>query len=200
MLAEQFQAAAAAARNTHAVDEVARLTWRAHAEGQLQDAEAEAVSEALQGRRAAFAARTTQRAVSSSIGLSARRRPTPRSPDRQASLERRRRQAMSGAVPATIAANFTQGENAALAVIARQCQRAGVCILPIDAIAALAGCSLADHRQERHARSAQARADPGEGTAHPRPEEPDQHHLDRLEGVAGLAEAGGRGQKIDHHG
>jgi len=26
-------------------------------------------------------------------------------------------------------------------VIARQCQRAGVCVLPVDAIAALAGCS-----------------------------------------------------------
>ena len=29
MLAEQFHAAAAAARNTAAVDEIARLTWRA---------------------------------------------------------------------------------------------------------------------------------------------------------------------------
>ncbi len=48
---------------------------------------------------------------------------------------------MSGIVPARIAANFTQGENAALAVIARQCQRTGVCVLPIDAIAALAGVS-----------------------------------------------------------
>ena len=57
MLADQFQAAAAAARNTHAADEIARLTWRAHAEGQLADAEAEAVSEALQGRRATFATR-----------------------------------------------------------------------------------------------------------------------------------------------
>jgi hypothetical protein len=57
MLADQFAAAAAAARNTHAIDEIARLTWRAHAEGQLQDAEAEAVSEALQARRAAFSAR-----------------------------------------------------------------------------------------------------------------------------------------------
>jgi hypothetical protein len=35
MLADQFTAAAAAARNTAAVDEIARLTWRAHAEGQL---------------------------------------------------------------------------------------------------------------------------------------------------------------------
>jgi hypothetical protein len=35
MLAEQFAAAAAAARNTAAIDEIARLTWRAHAEGQI---------------------------------------------------------------------------------------------------------------------------------------------------------------------
>ena len=41
MLADQFQAAAAAARNTHAIDEIARLTWRAHAERQLQDTEAQ---------------------------------------------------------------------------------------------------------------------------------------------------------------
>src|SRR5271167_1342763 len=98
MLAEQFAAAAAAARNTHAIDEIARLTWRAHAEGQLQDAEAEAISEALQARRAAFAIRRTVSPSRPALGL---RRPAkrPRSPDRQASLERRRRQAMSGVVP-----------------------------------------------------------------------------------------------------
>ena len=141
MLAEQFHAAAAAAKTTVAVDEIARLTWRAHAEGHILDAEAEAISEALHGRRAAFAARGTQRAVSPSIALSARRRPAPRSPDRQASLERRRRQAMSGAVPAKIATGFTTAENAVLSVIARQVQRSGTCSLPIDAIAALAGVS-----------------------------------------------------------
>jgi hypothetical protein len=47
MLADQFTAAAAAAKNTAAVDEIARLTWRAHAEGQLADADAEAVSDTL---------------------------------------------------------------------------------------------------------------------------------------------------------
>jgi len=46
---------------------------------------------------------------------------------------------MSGVVPAKIAASFTTGETAALTVIARQVQRAGVCVLPIDAIAAQAG-------------------------------------------------------------
>src|SRR5260370_5477500 len=142
MLADQFAAAAAVARNTAAVDEIARLTWRAHAEGHILDADAEAISEALQGRRAAFAARgTQQRALSSPISPSARRRPAPRSPDRQASLERRRRQAASGTLPPALAARFTTGEVAALSVIARQCQTDGACSLPIDAIAALAGVS-----------------------------------------------------------
>jgi hypothetical protein len=139
MLANQFLDAAVTAKNTHAVDEVARLTWRAHAEGQLDDADAVAVSEALQVRRKAFGA---------GQGLPARKpivaalRPTrrpPRSPDRQRSLERRRRQAMSGVVPAKIAASFTTGENAVLTIVARQCQQGGACTLPIDAIAALAG-------------------------------------------------------------
>jgi hypothetical protein len=138
MLAEQFAAAAAAARNTAAIDEIARLTWRAHAEGQLLDAEAEAVSEALQARRGAFA---TKRAPQRTKTDLARRRPAPRSPDRQASLERRRRQAASGSMPPALASRFTTGELAALAVIARQCQRTGACSLPIDAIAALAGVS-----------------------------------------------------------
>ena len=122
MLAEQFHAAAAAARNTHAVDEIARLTWRAHAEGQLQDVEAEAISEALQARRTAFATRTAAQTSRPALGLPGARK--PRSTDRQASLERRRRQAMSGVVPAKIAASFTMAELSVLTVIGRQCPRA----------------------------------------------------------------------------
>jgi hypothetical protein len=44
-------------------------------------------------------------------------------------------------MPPALASRFTQAELAALAVIARQCQRDGACSLPIDAIAALAGVS-----------------------------------------------------------
>jgi hypothetical protein len=143
MLAEQFLAAAAAARNSTALDEIARLTWRAHGEGHLADRDAEAVSEALQTQRRAFAARRAPQALSQpkpALGLPRHAR-KPCSLDRQASVERRRRQAMSGAVPAKIAAAFTLGELAVLSVIARQCQRGGTCSLPIDAIAALAGVS-----------------------------------------------------------
>jgi hypothetical protein len=139
MLADQFLEAAMTAKNTHAVDEIARLTWKAQVEGHLAYAEAEAVSGALQARRTAFAAGRELRLASPVLGPPRPPRRRPRSPDRQASIERRRRQAAGGVVPSKIAANFTQGENAVLAVIGRQCQRGGACTLPVDAIAALAG-------------------------------------------------------------
>jgi AraC-like DNA-binding protein len=58
MLAEQFIAAAAGARNSIALDETARLLWRAHAEAQIPDAEAGAISEAIEARRAALAGKS----------------------------------------------------------------------------------------------------------------------------------------------
>ena len=69
MLAEQFHAAASAARNTAAVDEIARLTWRAHAEGQIPDAEAGAISEAIEARRAALAGKGPAKPLRPNLGL-----------------------------------------------------------------------------------------------------------------------------------
>jgi hypothetical protein len=54
MLAEQFHAAASRARTTASLDETARLLWRAHAEAQIPDTEAGAISEAIEARRAAL--------------------------------------------------------------------------------------------------------------------------------------------------
>lgn len=142
MLAHQFLEAAGAAPNSSALDEIARKLWIAHGESQLSDPEASAISEAIQARRRAFAAREGFRRPGGAKAASGRpwpaRRP-PRSPDRQASLERRRRQEASGAMPPRLAAKFTVGEKAVLAVIGWTCQRMQVCVLPIDAIAALAG-------------------------------------------------------------
>jgi hypothetical protein len=142
LAAEQFTAAIFAARTTTALDTTARLLWRAHAEGQIADADADAVAASIQARRAVFARPPSGVAVAQAAPASARRKPVrPRSPDRQVSLERRRRQAVSGIVPARIAASFTLGEIAALSVIARAVQQVGVCILPLDKIAGLAGIS-----------------------------------------------------------
>ena len=52
MLADHFLEAAAGARNSSALDETARLLWAAHGEGHLTDAEAKALSEAIEARRA----------------------------------------------------------------------------------------------------------------------------------------------------
>lgn len=140
MLVDQFHQAAAGARSYVQIEAVSRLLWKANAEGVIQDNEAQAVAAALQARRSELASAGGPSHPTPLLGLP-RRRKEPRSPDRQASLERRRRQAMSGVVPARIAASFTVAELAVLSVVGRMCQRCGTCILPLDAIAALAGVS-----------------------------------------------------------
>ena len=55
MLADQFLEAAAGARTGAALDELARKLWRAHAEGHIAEADAEALSESIEARRAALA-------------------------------------------------------------------------------------------------------------------------------------------------
>ena len=135
MLAEQFHAAAEGARSLAELEDVSRLIGRAHAEGHLTDDAAQGLWEAAQARRARFKGMTPQPLPKPP---SARCRP-PRSPDRRASIERRRRQVASGAMPPALASQFTTGEAAALAVVSREVQRAGRCALYIDAIAAMAG-------------------------------------------------------------
>ena len=71
------------------------------------------------------------------------RRFTPRryqcSPDRAASRERRRTLGSQFPAPPQLRARFTQGEAAALTIIAGEVRTAGRCELPIDGIAAKAG-------------------------------------------------------------
>src|SRR6516164_1126345 len=66
------------------------------------------------------------------------RRPQ-RSPDRQASIERRRRLVASGPLPPPLAARFTWGEIAVMRIVGDECRAHGQCTLHIDAIAARAG-------------------------------------------------------------
>ena len=155
MLAEQFTAAAAAARNTAAVDEIARLTWRAHAEGQTADAEAEAISEALQGRRAAFAARRAHKPCRTRPPL-ARRRPSaalagqtgePRAPPPPGRCRRR---------PARDRRPLHHRPSSPRWPSSRaNVSGAGSARLPIDAIAALAGVSRTTTQNALRAAKAQ---------------------------------------------
>ncbi len=137
-IVQQFHAAVATANTLAALDNLSRLLWKAHAEACLSDDAAQAAAEAVEARKAALKG---PRPSPASERAYAAPRPPSRSPDRQRSLERRRRCAASGAIPAKLAASFTQGETAVLSIIAGEVKRRGRCDLPIDAIAAMAGCS-----------------------------------------------------------
>ena len=78
MLADQFLEAAAGARTGASLDELARKLWRAHAEGHLTDADVEALSEAVEARRAALAGHTTPKASKGVLGLPRASGPRPR--------------------------------------------------------------------------------------------------------------------------
>src|SRR5215213_3552442 len=87
---------------------VAALLWKAFAAGQVTEAEASALSEAIELRKALRAA---QKPVQRRLGS------RPRS---DASMERRRRWAATGALPPALASRFTLAEQAVLAVVAAE--------------------------------------------------------------------------------
>ena len=112
---------------------------RAYANGALSEDEHQRLWEAIDARRLVSRMGTPHGRKTAPAGSLRPRR--PRSPDRQASIERRRRIASAGAAPPSIACNFTMGEMAALAVIAWECRDHGCCSLHLDRIAAVAGVS-----------------------------------------------------------
>src|SRR3982751_4260744 len=110
MFVEQLRRAVEASPRVE-LAKVSGLLWRAYAAGQVSEAEAQALSDLIEARRALSAApKPLQRRLGS----------RPRSP---ASMERRRRWAASGALPPALAARFNLVETAVLAVIAAEVLR-----------------------------------------------------------------------------
>jgi hypothetical protein len=115
------------------LDPICSRLWRAYANGELTDDEAQSLAELARDRQHPKAPKPLPPPRQA-------RRP-PRSPDRQRSLERRRRLSAAGMMPPGLAAQFTVGERAVLYVVARQVQQRGQCDLYIDQIAAFAAVS-----------------------------------------------------------
>jgi hypothetical protein len=69
MLADQFKTAAETARNSRALDELARKLWRAVAEGLLAEADAQACGEAVEARRAVLAGKDAGGGPKGVLGL-----------------------------------------------------------------------------------------------------------------------------------
>lgn len=135
-----------------ALPAVAAALWRALANGQITEPEAETLSALIDARREAHAARhsplsppdpgTGDNVGNPHIGPEAsgsRRTGVGSRPRTDASLERRRRWAASGRLPPAIAAQFTAGEQAVLALVAAETARRKDCRLAIEHMAAIAG-------------------------------------------------------------
>jgi hypothetical protein len=143
MLVDDIADRIALAGHPAEIDEVVKEVWGHHFAGALTEAEAETLDEAARARREAIQTRRTETrskprtAPSSAPRASAQRR--QRSPDRQASIERRRRLVASGPLPPPLAARFTWGEVAVMRIVGGECRAHGCCTLHIDAIAARAG-------------------------------------------------------------
>jgi hypothetical protein len=125
------------------LDGIIRDMWVDHTNGLLADNEMETLDEAARTRREAIQERRqaarpgpARRPGNAPWGRARRRQ---RSPDKQASIERRRRLVASGPLPPPLAARFTWGEIAVMRIVGDECRAHGCCTLHIDAIAARAG-------------------------------------------------------------
>lgn len=134
MFADEIRRAVEAAPRVK-LPEVSAILWRAFAAGQVSEAEAEALSSLIETRRALP---VTPKPMPRHTGS------RPRSP---ASLERRRSWTASGRLPPTVAARFTPGEAAVLAVVAVEVCRSGDCRWPHGRLAGVAGVSVSTVRR-----------------------------------------------------
>ncbi|WP_082773209.1 helix-turn-helix domain-containing protein [Methylobacterium sp. CCH5-D2] len=142
-----------------ALPAVTAALWRAVANGQVTEGEAETLAALIDARRLVVGRTHNQNlpagqnlsspvsGTSTNVGNpyiaseapGSRRTGVGSRPRTDVSLERRRRWAASGRLPPAIAARFTAGEQAVLALVAAETVRRKDCRLAIEHIAAIAG-------------------------------------------------------------
>jgi len=132
------------AQSAEELHELARSVWQGYGAGALSDDDASFLGGSIERRRPRW--RNTAPGFHKSVGDLASRvgsrftpRQRPRSLDRKASRDRRRRLGGSSALPDTLRHHYTEGQRAVLCIIASEVKHHGYCDLPIDKIGALAG-------------------------------------------------------------
>ncbi len=129
------------------LDELAKLLWRSYGDGSISEADATELSNYLDGRRpvrryiprqATLPGLSLPKRNQERVGQFPKRCPQ-RSPDKQASYERRKRLAFSGVLPPTLVVRLTTGDMACLRIVADEYRRRGRCNSSLAEIAARAG-------------------------------------------------------------
>ena len=138
MFADEIRRAAEAAPRVK-LPEVAALLWRAYGDGQVTEAEAEALSSLIEARKAGPAPDSGSPGSDENPPGSPRKALAGSRPRTDALMERRRRWAASGRLPPALAARFTLAEQAVLSLVAAETARRGDCRLAVGHLAALVG-------------------------------------------------------------
>ncbi|MDD3443865.1 MAG: GntR family transcriptional regulator [Zavarzinia sp.] len=138
------------------LDGFCRALWTDWGAGRLTDEQAQSLSEAIEARRREVRGRDTVAARAPQVAAQARaagrpshfppKRKAARSPNRRASIARRRTLAASGPMPPQLASQFTTGELAALRIVADAVRDRCACILTLGEIAARAGVCVTTAR------------------------------------------------------
>jgi len=142
------------------LDGIARAIWTDWGAGRLTDEQASALAETLEGRKREIRGIDTVAIRAPQVAEAARKqgrlshfpskRKAARSPNRRASIERRRTLATSGPMPPQLASQFTTGELAALRIVADAVRDRGACMLTLGEIAARAGVGITTARNAIH--------------------------------------------------
>jgi hypothetical protein len=152
MFAIQVEAAIGGTKSLARLDDYSRDVWKAWAAGMVGDDDAQRLASLIEGRKAETRSLDTVRnrmpGVPLRLGASffPPKRRAQVSPDRAASMERRRRLAFSGPLPPALACTFTTGQLAALRIVADAVRAEGRCDLSLAEIAARAGVSVCTAR------------------------------------------------------
>jgi hypothetical protein len=122
------------------LDDYSRQVWRAHGSGTIADDEAQQLAELIQRRRRPQpVAQSRLSATPVAPRYTIQRSREQRSPDRRASIRRRRQHAATGPLPPSLAADYTTGELAVLKVLADEWLAHGACDLSRNELGARAG-------------------------------------------------------------
>ncbi len=156
MIATDMLAALSGARSLAKLDEFSHAIWAEWGAGRLTDEQVSSLAEGIQARRREVRAIDTVAVRAPAVATAAKAQgrashfppkcKTPVSPNRRASIERRRTLACSGPMPPTLACLFTTGELAVLRIVADETRDRKQCRLTLGEIAARAGVGVTTAR------------------------------------------------------
>ena len=160
MTAIEFLTAIGGTKSLSTLDGFARTVWQRWGAKEVTDEQAQALAEAIEARKREVRGIDTvaQRAPHVTALAKGQGRPSHfppkrkavRSPDRQASIERRRTLAASGPMPPRLACQFTTGELAVLRLVADEARAKRPCMLTLGELAARAGVGITTARNAIH--------------------------------------------------